>query len=98
MRLSQHDIDMIKEVFYSTFKEGEIYLFGSRVDDSLKGGDIDLFVSANNIDNYLEKKLNFLALLKEKIGDQKIDLVISKDKNRLIEKEALNKGINLCKI
>ena len=98
MRLTQTEIISIQEIFKEVFQKGEIYLFGSRVDDTLKGGDIDLFVSSNNRDNYLEKKLDFLTLLKQKIGDQKIDLVISKDKNRLIEKEALTKGISLCKI
>ena len=89
----------IQEVFKEIFKKGEIFLFGSRIDDTLKGGDIDLFVTTNSReDNNLEKKLDFLALLKQKIGDQKIDLIISKDKNRLIEKEALQKGISLCKI
>jgi len=29
------------------------------------------------------------------IGDQKIDVVIAKDKNRLIEKEAIRTGIKL---
>mgnify|MGYP002631536743 CR=1 FL=1 len=98
MRLTNTEIFYIQEIFKEVFQKGEIYLFGSRVDDTLKGGDIDLFVSSNNRDNYLEKKLDFLTLLKQKIGDQKIDLVISKDKNRLIEKEALTKGISLCKI
>ena len=89
----------IQEVFKEIFKKGEIFLFGSRIDDTLKGGDIDLFVTTNSReDNNLEKKLDFLALLKQKIGDQKIDLIISKDKTRLIEKEALQKGISLCKI
>jgi predicted nucleotidyltransferase len=98
MRLTNTEIVYIQEIFKEVFQKGEIYLFGSRVDDTLKGGDIDLFVSSNNRDNYLEKKLDFLTLLKQKIGDQKIDLVISKDKNRLIEKEAITKGISLCKI
>jgi len=34
-------------------------------------------------------------LLKRKIGEQKIDVILSRDKNRLIEQEALNKGIEL---
>jgi len=99
MRLTKVEIMYIQEVFKEIFKKGEIFLFGSRIDDTLKGGDIDLFVTTNSRkDNNLEKKLDFLALLKQKIGDQKIDLIISKDKNRLIEKEALQKGISLCEI
>jgi len=98
MRLTESEILSIKEVFQNVFKHGEIFLFGSRVDDTKKGGDIDLFIIQKNKENNLEKKINFLTLLKQKIGDQKIDIIISKDKNRLIEKEALTKGISLCRI
>jgi len=95
MRLSKTDVDNIKSVFQDIFTNGAIYLFGSRVDDTKKGGDIDLFVESSDTTNLLEKKINFLVLLKQKIGDQKIDLIISRDRTRLIEQEALSKGIKL---
>lgn len=41
------------------------------------------------------KKIKFLAKLKQTIGDQKIDVIISKDKTRVIEQEALLNGILL---
>ena len=41
MRLSKRYIEVIKKYFKEFFENGEIYLFGSRVDDSKKGGDID---------------------------------------------------------
>lgn len=44
MRLIQYDIYNIKNNFYTIFNKGRILLFGSRVDDSLKGGDIDLYL------------------------------------------------------
>jgi predicted nucleotidyltransferase len=44
MRLTNQEIKSIKESFHQVFDCGKIYLFGSRVDDSLKGGDIDLFI------------------------------------------------------
>lgn len=93
MRLTQQEIEAIRSSFYEVFKNGRIYLFGSRVDDRQKGGDIDLFVMSEGAD--LEKKIDFLVLLKQKIGDQKIDVVISKDRNRLIEQEALTNGVEL---
>jgi len=37
MRLNEKYKKVIKQAFLEVFKEGEIYLFGSRVDDSLKG-------------------------------------------------------------
>lgn len=95
MRLTNFEINSINKSFKEIFKEGKIYLFGSRVDDRLKGGDIDLYIQCENIQNILEKKIDFLVRLKQKIGDQKIDVVISKDKSRVIEQEALEKGIRL---
>jgi len=95
MRLSSNEISSIKEIFFSIFKSGEIFLFGSRVDDSLRGGDIDLFIQTDDKNNILEKKIQFLSRLKSKIGDQKIDLIISKDKTRTIEKEAIKYGVKL---
>ncbi|MDF1882573.1 nucleotidyltransferase domain-containing protein [Sulfurimonas sp. SAG-AH-194-C21] len=72
-----------------------MYLFGSRVDDTAKGGDIDLFIECEIKENLSKKKIDFLVSLKQKIGEQKIDVVISRDKSRLIEQEAINKGIQL---
>ena len=96
MRLTKTEITMIKKAFYETFKEGEIYLFGSRVDDSLRGGDIDLYlVPKRKFDNEQQRKIKFLIKLDEYIGEQKIDVIIAKDKNRLIEQEALKYGVEL---
>jgi len=44
MRINKQEIEVIKNCFESVFKIGKIYLFGSRVDDSQKGGDIDLYI------------------------------------------------------
>ena len=95
MRLTSKEIGSIKNVFVEVFKEGSIYLFGSRVDDMQKGGDIDLYIISKSNKNLLDKKIDFLIKLKQKIGDQSIDVIISKDKNRLLEQEALQKGIQL---
>ena len=95
LRLTPQETKAIKQTFLEIFHEGEIYLFGSRVDVSLKGGDIDLYIQVKNQENILEKKIKFLARLKEKIGDQKIDVIVSKDNSRVIEQEALKNGIKL---
>ena len=69
MRLTKKEIDAITSTFKEIFEDGKIYLFGSRVDDSKKGGDIDLYIQIENKNNILEKKLNFLVNLKRKIGE-----------------------------
>ena len=95
MRLTDYEIESIKKVFEESFGNGKIYLFGSRVDDTQKGGDIDLYIQTRDRNDIMIKKIQFLARLKEKIGDQKIDVVMSKNKTRVIEKEAIIKGIEL---
>ena len=45
MRLTQEQIQSITQtVFRLTGKGAEVYLFGSRLDDKAKGGDVDLFI------------------------------------------------------
>jgi len=96
MRLTPFEITTIKQKAKNIFGDTvKVYLFGSRVDDSKKGGDIDLYVMAEDQDNLYEKKIKFLSALDISLGEQKIDVVIAKDKNRPIEKEAIAKGIEL---
>lgn len=95
MRLSIKYQETIKKYFNDIFNEGDVYLFGSRVDDAKKGGDIDLYLVVNEHTNLFVKKLKFLAKLKRELGDQKIDIVFNEDENRLIEKEAKQWGIKL---
>lgn len=98
MRLTNYEIESIKKVFKEVFKDGEVYLFGSRVDDTKKGGDIDLYIDLpyklNTSEEY-DKKSKFRLSLYELIEEQKIDIVISKDKYRSIEKEILKIGVEL---
>ena len=95
MRLSERYITVIKKYFKSIFTDGEIYLFGSRVDDSKKGGDIDLYLVVQNHINLFDKKIKFLARIHRELGEQKIDIVFNKDKTRLVEMEALKWGVKL---
>ncbi len=95
MRLNKRYQEVIKRSFLEVFQKGEIYLFGSRVDDKQKGGDIDLYLRVETNENLFHKKLKFLAKIKKEIGEQKIDVVFNQDKNRLIEQEACRWGIKL---
>lgn len=95
MRLSEYEINAIKKTFKEIFKKGDIYLFGSRLDDNARGGDIDLYIKDCDKDKVKEKKLDFLVKLKQEIGDQKIDIIIARDINNPIEQEAIKKGVKL---
>jgi len=95
MRLSKYYIDVINSKFKHIFTSGEIYLFGSRVDDTKKGGDIDLYLVLDEHSNLFRKKIKFLSQIKKELGEQKIDVIFNENKDRLIEQEALKWGIKL---
>jgi predicted nucleotidyltransferase len=82
MRLSSEALSDIIDVLnaHLILSNAELKLFGSRVNDQAKGGDIDLLVVFPNTLTYehaLEKKLMILVDLKQKLGDQKIDLIFA---------------------
>ncbi|MDP2152540.1 MAG: nucleotidyltransferase domain-containing protein [Methylotenera sp.] len=96
MRLSAEAVNVIQDAFLRVFEKGDLYLFGSRVDDTRKGGDIDLYVVADQQNRLGEKRIDFLAQIKHKIGDQRIDLVICRGAKRPIDKIATSEGVLLC--
>lgn len=77
MRITEYEITAIKKLAQKIFGKGTIvYLFGSRVDDNKKGGDIDLFITNKEKSNLtILSKIEFLTELKLIIGDQKIDVI-----------------------
>ena len=98
MRLTPYETQAIRNGFTEVFNGGKIILFGSRVDDDQKGGDIDLYLVLDQDLQPMElqdKKLDFLVRIKKLIGDQKIDVVVARDPQRLIEQEALTTGVSL---
>lgn len=78
MRLSKSTIHTIKQYAREFFgNDAEVYLFGSRVNDRLRGGDIDLLIKTNiPKKEHLDKKLDFLTKLHITLGPQKIDVII----------------------
>jgi len=95
MRLKKDEIELIKRVIKSMVK-GEIYVFGSRIDDNKKGGDVDIYIIPDK-NLSAKERLEILTEIKIKLEDKlflPVDIVISKDKNRPIEKEA-QKGIKI---
>jgi predicted nucleotidyltransferase len=95
MRLLPEQQQAIKKYFLKFFEKGQVYLFGSRADDSKKGGDIDLYMVVPNLENLMQKKIDFLVAVKREIGNQKIDVVFDRGNNRLIDRIAKKEGILL---
>jgi len=93
LRLSNKEIELIKNKVQLVFGEALIYLFGSRTDESKKGGDIDLYIIAKIQKDLFRKKIRIKTLL-EDVLYKPVDIIVSTDKKRLIEKEA-RKGIRI---
>lgn len=95
MRLNQSEINAIKQAFDETFNKGEVILFGSRIDDTRRGGDIDLYLVVPKKEATQSKRIAFAMKLRQKIY-KKIDIVFAKDPTRPIEQVA-SRGIPLYK-
>jgi predicted nucleotidyltransferase len=93
MRLSRYEAEVIKHSVFKHDPEAYVYLFGSRVDDKKKGGDIDLLILSNKI--VFSDKIDIKAAIFEKLEEQKIDIVIAKDKKKPFVRLALKQGVLL---
>ena len=95
MRLTLYERETIRKVADEVFGNCEVFLFGSRVDNSKLGGDIDLYIKVTNKVNLFKKKIKFLAKLVMELEEQKIDIIFDENPNRPIEKEAKKWGIKI---
>lgn len=78
MRLSQQTQQVIRDTVQEIFGgEAKVKLFGSRVNDDARGGDIDLLVELPFIAAEIERKtMQLTARLQLRIGDQPIDVLV----------------------
>ena len=79
MRLTEQQHTVIRSLVTEVFgARAEVWLFGSRVDDNKRGGDIDLLIETDQVDvNALTRaEISFLTKLQMKLGEQKIDVLL----------------------
>lgn len=81
MRLSTEVRKAIAEAAGETFPPGTVVrLFGSRLDDAARGGDIDLLVelpTALAPDALVDRRNRFIARLYRALGEQRIDVIVA---------------------
>ncbi len=96
MRLSDFEIKVIKGAVAKYITKPKIILFGSRVDDNKKGGDIDLLIISEESVN-LEKQIKILSEMEYNGIQRKVDLLVKKTdmKKEGIFKTAMEEGIEL---
>lgn len=99
MRLSRKTQKIIRDTVHEVFGvEATVKLFGSRIDDDARGGDIDLFVELPLITAEIERKtMQLVARLQLRIGDQPIDVLVldPSTPRKSIHEQAASTGIKL---
>ncbi len=86
------------EVARTMGDSARVWLFGSRVDDRAKGGDIDLYIQLDTPSaDVIDQQMQLYAALQRALGEQRIDLVVHRQGAPLrpIDHEALRTGIPL---
>ena len=73
MRFDRHEKEALKYALQD-FK-GEVFLFGSRLDDGKKGGDIDIMVIPNKMTNALKLSLEIQKRFFFRC-EQKLDVIV----------------------
>jgi predicted nucleotidyltransferase len=93
MRLANEERSAIGDAIRQADAQAQIYLFGSRVDDAARGGDIDLLVLSKRIN--LMSKIDILAQLHRKLGERKIDIAVYPDATRPFPRMVMREGVLL---
>ena len=77
MRLAAETVSPLLTAVRRHFGTGaEVWLFGSRADDSARGGDIDLYIETDLDEALVARRIALKIELERLLGEQKIDLVV----------------------
>jgi len=60
IRLNTKYIERIKLLAKDFFDSDDVWIFGSRVDQNRKGGDIDIFIQTRKSNDIVKSKIKFL--------------------------------------
>ena len=95
MRITEHEKKVIIDAVKSIDPNAKVWLFGSRVDDSKKGGDIDIAILSEKIDKDVMQMIQVRRFICDRIGEQKIDIVTTNSGEEAIFRLAIEEGIQL---
>ena len=101
VRLAERDLGIIKQSFVKYFlAQDHLWIFGSRVDITKNGGDIDLYIETSHEDmqEAIKSEILLYSALQNLLGEQKIDIIVnvlSQNHSLLIYDVAKTEGIKL---
>jgi len=93
--VASHDLTLlvIRRAIAQADAHALVYVFGSRADDTAKGGDIDLLVLSKKIN--IMAKLDILAQLHQQLGERKVDIAIYPDSAQPFPRMVMQEAIRL---
>ncbi|MFA6408902.1 MAG: nucleotidyltransferase domain-containing protein [Gammaproteobacteria bacterium] len=74
MRIEPEQLQFIKKSVKKFLPNAKVYLFGSRIDDKKRGGDIDILVLGSKTLT-LQEKTEIRVEFWKNFGEQKLDIV-----------------------
>jgi len=95
MRITEQEKKVIIDAVKNTDPNAKVWLFGSRADDSKKGGDIDIAIFSEKINNDVMQKIQVRRFICDRIGEQKIDILTTNSGKEAIFRLAVEEGIQL---
>jgi predicted nucleotidyltransferase len=95
MRITDHEKSVIIDAVKSVDPGAGVWLFGSRADDGKKGGDIDIAILSEKVNN-VTQKMKVRRFICDRIGEQKIDIVTTDSGKEAIFRLAVAEGVRLA--
>ena len=93
MRLSADEQHVIRDVVAEADPQAEVFLFGSRAQDGERGGDIDLLIMSAVIGPQDRRRMKLRLM--DRLGEQKIDLLVAGDAAQPLVRIAREEGVRL---
>jgi predicted nucleotidyltransferase len=93
MRITDCERDTLVTSIRRWDPDAGVWLFGSRLDDLKKGGDIDIAILSRRI--RVAERMRIRRAIVDRVGERKIDLIVSPDGADPFFRMALETGIRL---
>ena len=93
MRLEPGNRKVVVDAVKAFDSKARVWLFGSRVDDAKRGGDIDIAVLSGKLGRM--EQMAVKRVIMDAIGEQKLDIVVSSDGQEPFFRMVLESGVRL---